>query len=119
MSHSQLYRDVLDSPRWQALRERLIAERDNACASCAVVKPARDLQLHHKTYDRLGRELASDLEVLCKMCHEEADRRRASRTYGRRVTGWAEAKYGEGATDSWTPNDWDTAEEEFEAWLDD
>jgi hypothetical protein len=34
------------------------------------------LEIHHKTYERFGRELASDLEILCPRCHEAANRER-------------------------------------------
>ena len=35
------------------------------------------LELHHKTYKRLGRELPKDLLLLCSACHPAADKRRA------------------------------------------
>ena len=28
-----------------------------------------NLEVHHRTYERLGEELASDLTVLCNRCH--------------------------------------------------
>jgi len=34
------------------------------------------LELHHKTYVRLGRELMSDVEILCSAHHKDADRTR-------------------------------------------
>jgi hypothetical protein len=61
------------------------------------------LELHHKTYERLGRELISDLEVLCKGCHEQADkeralegqRRSAAAQYHAALDTYATKKYGE------------------------
>jgi hypothetical protein len=68
------YELYLSSRPWRALRARLIAAR-GACERCG-----RDylvvLQLHHHNYQRLGRELDSDLQVLCAPCHEQADRQR-------------------------------------------
>ena len=34
------------------------------------------MEVHHKTYERLGKERRSDLEVLCPRCHRIADRER-------------------------------------------
>jgi choline dehydrogenase-like flavoprotein len=48
----------------------------NRCEGCGTT---HSLELHHKTYERLSRELLSDLELLCKSCHETADRERAQR----------------------------------------
>ena len=34
------------------------------------------MELHHITYERFGREVPSDLKILCKRHHEIADRER-------------------------------------------
>jgi hypothetical protein len=53
----------------KAIRERQIREVGYECGAC----PSRvALQLHHKTYKRLGAELVEDLEWLCNKCHKEA-----------------------------------------------
>jgi hypothetical protein len=36
---------------------------------CQRCQARQDLQVHHKTYERLGRERDDDLEVLCDSCH--------------------------------------------------
>ena len=36
------------------------------------------LDVHHKTYARLGCEAPEDLEVLCRACHDERHTRRAT-----------------------------------------
>lgn len=68
----------LRSLTWRALRVRLIARAGGSCEHCG-----RDflvvLDVHHRTYDRLGCELDRDLEVLCRSCHEIADRARRRR----------------------------------------
>lgn len=40
--------------------------RQKRCFCCGV---GRDLQVHHITYDRLGRERASDVVTVCGGCH--------------------------------------------------
>jgi 5-methylcytosine-specific restriction endonuclease McrA len=83
------YTEYLQSPQWQARREMTIAAYDGRCALCYADGP---LDVHHRTYDRCGHELPSDLVALCYACHEwyhrgavptppptEADRRRRRR----------------------------------------
>lgn len=42
-------------------------DRDNhKCQTCLSVE---DLEVHHKTYERLGDELPEDLITLCRECH--------------------------------------------------
>lgn len=38
---------------------------------CERCDSKRDLQVHHRTYERLGHEWDEDLEVLCDACHGE------------------------------------------------
>jgi hypothetical protein len=78
-----------------------------------------DLELHHLTYERFGREQPSDLQILCPVCHDRADQERmeASETvfqddcettrYARET--YLEKVYG-GFRASWM-------DEEFDAWL--
>jgi 5-methylcytosine-specific restriction endonuclease McrA len=60
--------------KWRNMRRDMFRLRGERCERCGY---QHELQLHHKTYERLGRELISDLEVLCKGCHEKADEERA------------------------------------------
>lgn len=61
------YREYLRSPEWQETRAaRLRAAR----YSCQVCNSSRTrLNVHHRTYERRGDELAADLIVLCEDCH--------------------------------------------------
>ena len=85
----------LRSRTWRALRTRLIKQSDGACEHCGrnylVV-----LELHHLTYARLGCELDDDIEVLCRLCHEQADDARRTR---RRVHSYLELDIS--ARDDW------------------
>lgn len=60
------YRDYLQSPTWRKRRDRALRRVSWQCERCAGV---RELQVHHKSYARLGAELDEDLEVLCRGCH--------------------------------------------------
>ena len=61
------YLSYLQSPEWQQLRTRAMAHYGGSCVICN----SRDnLQVHHRTYERLGQELITDVTVLCDRCHE-------------------------------------------------
>jgi hypothetical protein len=114
------YEAHIRSSRWNNMKRDMVRLRGNKCERCGCCRP---LELHHKTYARLGRELTSDLEVLCKQCHESADRerdlqreRRAAATQHRNaVDTYATKKYGE-EWDRWQCPE--AVEEEFDRWLD-
>jgi 5-methylcytosine-specific restriction endonuclease McrA len=69
-AYSTRYRRALNSHHWRDLRARLIRERAG-CESCGhpPFSGGASLTLHHLTYERLGAELDSDVEVLCTVCH--------------------------------------------------
>ena len=71
------YENHIRSAQWRNMRADMIRLRGNKCDHCGS---SHKLALHHKTYERLGHELTSDLELLCPGCHEKADRKRARRT---------------------------------------
>lgn len=54
------------TPCWQAVRRLALLRADHACQVCASPE---QLEVHHRTYARLGREQATDLLVLCRACH--------------------------------------------------
>ena len=61
------YREYLRTPEWRVTRAAAL-ERASHCCSLDVTH-TEALEVHHRTYERLGRELASDLVVLCHACH--------------------------------------------------
>lgn len=61
------YGDYLASAEWAVKRDHAIRLAGGRCAVC---NSGKSLQVHHRTYDRIGNELPSDLLVLCKGCHE-------------------------------------------------
>ena len=61
------YLAYLNSSSWRARRNRALQLSEYRCNRCTS---KRDLQVHHKTYERLGGEWDEDLEVVCANCHE-------------------------------------------------
>lgn len=61
------YREYLRTPEWRRTRAAAL-ERAGYCCSLDVTH-TEDLEVHHRTYERFGRELARDLVVLCHACH--------------------------------------------------
>lgn len=60
------YYQYLQSPEWARLRELKLKQADGRCQLCNSNKA---LHVHHRTYERLGRERLVDLTVLCADCH--------------------------------------------------
>lgn len=61
------YADYLQSDHWRIVRAHILEQRGGHCERCGAL---RDLNVHHLTYERLGAEEDTDLEVLCRSCHE-------------------------------------------------
>ena len=62
------YREYLQSPEW---KERAVLARQRAGYRCQVCNAANvQLNVHHRTYERLGNEEDGDLTVLCQPCHQ-------------------------------------------------
>jgi 5-methylcytosine-specific restriction endonuclease McrA len=59
------YQEYLNSPEWKALRTKVL-ERDECCVLCASTE---ELEVHHRTYVRVGYEKMSDLTTVCMPCH--------------------------------------------------
>jgi hypothetical protein len=74
------YRDYLRTPEWRRTRAAALVRAGNCCS--LDVTHTRDLEVHHRTYERLGEELAADLVVLCRACHRlhHAEHGRPGRT---------------------------------------
>ena len=60
------YANYLQTPEW---RERRLAALERAHYRCQVCYGSLYLQVHHRTYERRGREWPEDLTVLCDACH--------------------------------------------------
>lgn len=70
------YRDYLQSVHWQNLRAswepRRTRNKKPVCEFCLAGHLRLDL--HHKTYNRLGEELPRDLVLICEKCHARTHR---------------------------------------------
>ena len=81
MNHSKEYTEYIKSKKWLATAKAIKELRGYVCARCG--KASWSLDAHHLTYDRLGRELSSDIELVCSTCHPSADIERAKETQRR------------------------------------
>lgn len=73
--HSQNYDEYMHSKRWARRKRLLYSKRGYVCEMCGA--SGVQLDVHHKNYDRLGRELDDDLMIVChEYCHSKADRER-------------------------------------------
>jgi 5-methylcytosine-specific restriction endonuclease McrA len=67
-----LYQTYIQSSAWRANSARL-AEWEASGNRCGLCNAPNDsdnhLEVHHRTYARLGCELQSDLTALCADCH--------------------------------------------------
>jgi 5-methylcytosine-specific restriction endonuclease McrA len=68
---AETYRLYLRSEHWATTRDTALKAASYRCARCGAVRSRSvRLNVHHRTYERLGAEQPGDLEVLCRTCHE-------------------------------------------------
>lgn len=63
------------SSEWQAKRSIMLARAENKCNRCGALQLS-GLHVHHNNYHNFGNEKMTDLEVLCKTCHEKQHKRK-------------------------------------------
>ncbi len=65
------YADYIRSALWRNNPARLaeLAASGGRCRTCNRAAAEVELQVHHRTYARLGAELVGDLTTLCVECH--------------------------------------------------
>lgn len=61
------YHAYLQTAEWRELRRLHISIAEHRCDRCR--RRGVPLELHHRSYERLGHEWPEDLEVLCRDCH--------------------------------------------------
>lgn len=64
------YHQYITSKEWIERRSLKLSQK-HFCEHCLSIFK---LHVHHATYKRIGKELDSDLFVLCESCHEELHR---------------------------------------------
>lgn len=62
-----IYAAYLRSAEWGRTRDLALEYYGGNCCLCHSTD---NLEVHHRTYERLGRERLADLTVLCDPCHE-------------------------------------------------
>ena len=105
------YEEYINSPRWWKKRRSAFSHYGRFCSRCGETE---DLEVHHKTYERLGHELLDDLEVVCFMCHADADEERRAKSKEKGVNTYMKKKYGNAWWLRFTPHE---AVHKFDAWL--
>lgn len=65
------YAEYLQSPQWRSKRPYYLGKAMYRCQLCnkAGGPDGRGLDVHHRTYERVGAEIDADLIVLCRDCH--------------------------------------------------
>ena len=65
------YVQYLQSEHWKQLKDKFYHSKmgKHKCYACGK---AEKLNLHHKTYRRIGHERLNDLVLLCENCHKKA-----------------------------------------------
>lgn len=61
------YSDYLQTPHWQERRKRAMKHAGYRCQVCNAY--GVKLNVHHRTYERRGKEQDRDLITLCEGCH--------------------------------------------------
>lgn len=63
------YGCYLKSDHWQAFRLTALERAGNKCALCGDPERVATLNVHHNSYNNLGKEEPTDVVVLCEICH--------------------------------------------------
>jgi hypothetical protein len=61
------YKIYIRSEAWDKFRGSVIKARGRICEDCGT--RVGEMNLHHVTYARLGRERPDDVQILCVPCH--------------------------------------------------
>lgn len=62
------YFEWMKSPAWRQIRNRKMKESGYKCELCGS---AKNLHVHHITYENIGHEPLDDLLVVCNKCHKK------------------------------------------------
>ena len=69
------YPKYLTTVHWYAFRQMALKAADYQCQNCGA---RYGLEVHHLTYERLGREKLEDVVVLCDACHNDKHNKNAA-----------------------------------------
>lgn len=73
VEHSAEYEQYLKSDEWEQKKQERMEIDGFRCVCCGrSVEHCRTMQVHHVTYQRLGREnVLTDLCTVCGSCHKK------------------------------------------------
>lgn len=72
-SKRRAYLEYLKTHAWRRLRQRRLEQDGYTCTVQLEGCTVEAEQVHHKTYERLGREWLSDLQSCCESCHRSIE----------------------------------------------
>jgi hypothetical protein len=81
------YREYLKTRHWEKVKHLYYMKNPRNCGMC---ESTAILNLHHKTYERIGNEKMGDLICLCSQCHHrfhESRDDRANHFLGMEISG--------------------------------
>lgn len=64
----KIYKNYLKSAKWINFRDQIKEKRGNKCEICGIVGVILDG--HHLTYANFMNELETDIQIVCRQCHE-------------------------------------------------
>jgi 5-methylcytosine-specific restriction endonuclease McrA len=65
------YSEYLHSNHWKLLKVRYRKSKLFKSGACSICGSYKRINIHHKSYIRIGNERLSDLMVLCQDCHHK------------------------------------------------
>lgn len=71
------YQKYIRSKAWQQKAEEAKTRAGNRCQACNRPRSEVQLDAHHRTYERIGRERPGDITVLCRDCHHSIEESKA------------------------------------------
>ena len=80
MKNRKQYKQYMKSDNWKSKRSQRIFKDGGMCQGVRAGKKCLSrfkLEVHHKTYIRMGNELMDDLITLCHKCHLAIHKRAA------------------------------------------
>ena len=72
------YVEYLRSAEWREKRKEFLEFVGYECEECGSKEK---LQIHHLHYNTVGDESQDDVEVLCKICHEDKEMEKEKEIY--------------------------------------
>lgn len=76
------YQEYIQSEEWLLKADRAKRAAAHRCQICNRHEDEVILDAHHRTYDRLGKEMDEDITVLCRDCHDLYSREGQLAKYG-------------------------------------